>query len=299
MTATGKIGFIGLGIMGKPMARNLMKADYKLIVYDINHAPVEELAKEGAAPAGSAQEAAGEAGLVITMLPNSPHVKEALLGKNGVIQGARPGTTVIDMSSIAPLVSREMEAALREKGVAMLDAPVSGGEPGAVAGTLSIMVGGDEELFQRYRDILGCMGKNVVHVGPIGSGNVAKLSNQIVVALNIAAVSEALLLAKKAGVSPKVVYEAIRGGLAGSNVLDAKAPMMIERRFAPGFKIDLHAKDLANVLETSRQLNVPLPLTAVVMEILQSLRANGLGSEDHSAIVKFYEKMAGVEVGEK
>lgn len=299
MTATGKIGFIGLGIMGKPMARNLMKANYKLIVYDINRAPVEELAKEGAALAASPREAASEVNLVITMLPNSPHVREVLLGKNGVIHGARPGTTVIDMSSIAPLVSREMEAALREKGVAMLDAPVSGGEPGAVAGTLSIMVGGDKELFQRYRDILGCMGKSVVHVGPIGSGNVAKLSNQIVVALNIAAVSEALLLAKKAGVSPRVVYEAIRGGLAGSNVLDAKAPMMIERRFAPGFKIDLHAKDLGNVLETSRQLNVPLPLTALAMEILQSLQASGLGSEDHSAIVKFYENLAGIEVGEK
>ncbi|MCL4515516.1 MAG: 2-hydroxy-3-oxopropionate reductase [Firmicutes bacterium] len=299
MTATGKIGFIGLGIMGKPMARNLMKANYQLIVYDINRAPVEELAKEGAALAASPREAASEATLVITMLPNSPHVREVLLGKNGVIHGAKPGTTVIDMSSIAPLVSREMEAALREKGVAMLDAPVSGGEPGAVAGTLSIMVGGDRELFQRYRDILGRMGKSVVHVGPIGSGNVAKLSNQIIVALNIAAVSEALLLAEKAGVSPRVVYEAIRGGLAGSNVLDAKAPMMIERRFAPGFKIDLHAKDLGNVLETSRQLNVPLPLTALAMEILQSLQASGLGSEDHSAIVKFYEKMAGIEVGEE
>lgn len=298
MTVTEKIGFIGLGIMGKPMARNLMKAGYKLAVHNRSREPVEELAGEGATPAASPREVAGQASLIITMLPNSPDVREVLLGPNGVIEGAKPGTTVIDMSSIAPLAAREIEATLRSKGIGMLDAPVSGGEAGAIAGTLSIMVGGEETLFQRYRPVLGCMGKNIVHVGPIGSGNVAKLSNQIIVALNIAAVSEALLLAKKAGVPPKVVREAIRGGLAGSAVLEAKAPMMVERRFNPGFKIDLHAKDLGNVLETSRQLHVPLPLTAAAMEILQSLQSAGLGGEDHSAIVKFYEKMAGIQVGE-
>ncbi len=298
MTATEreKIGFIGLGIMGKPMARNLMKAGYKLVVHNRGRQPVEELAREGATPASSPREVAGQASLIITMLPNSPQVREVLLGPNGVIEGAKPGTTVIDMSSIAPLAAREIEAALRAKGIGMLDAPVSGGEPGAITGTLSIMVGGDAELLQRYREVLGCMGKSVVHVGPIGSGNVAKLANQIIAALNIAAVSEALLLARKAGVPPQVVYEAIRGGLAGSAILDAKAPMMIERRFTPGFKIDLHAKDLGNVLETSRQLHVPLPLTAAAMEILQSLQASGLGAEDHSAIVKFYEKLAGIQL---
>lgn len=293
------IGFIGLGIMGKPMARNLMKAGHSLIVHDINKAAVDELVSEGAKPASSPKEVAEQVDLIITMLPNSPHVREVLLGEKGVIEAARPGMTVIDMSSIAPLAAREMADALRAKGVDMLDAPVSGGEPGAIAGTLSVMVGGEQATFEKYRGILGCMGKSVVRVGPVGSGNVAKLANQIIVALNIAAVSEALVLAKKAGVSPTVVYEAIRGGLAGSTVLDAKAPMMIGRKFEPGFRIDLHAKDLGNVLETSRQLGVPLPLTSVVMEILQSLRADGLGGNDHGAMVKFYEKLAHVEVTEE
>lgn len=236
--------------------------------------------------------------VIITMLPNSPDVKQVVLGPDGVLEGARAGAMLIDMSSIAPLVSIEVAQKAREKGVRMMDAPVSGGEPGAIAGTLSIMVGGDPADFEAFRSLLSHMGKSVVYIGPVGSGNIAKLANQVIVALNIAAVSEALVLARKAGVSPKVVYEAIRGGLAGSAVLDAKAPLMMQRKFEPGFKIDLHIKDLANVMDTARQVGAPLPLTAVVMEMLQALKVAGQGQNDHGAIVRFYEGLAKVEVTE-
>ncbi|NPV54943.1 MAG: 2-hydroxy-3-oxopropionate reductase [Firmicutes bacterium] len=295
-TINSKVGFIGLGIMGKPMAKNLIKAGYKLVLYDINPAPVQELVSLGAEAAKSPKEVAQKTEVIITMLPNSPHVKQVVLGENGVLEGAKPGSIIIDMSSKAPLVSVEVAAKAKEKGIRMMDAPVSGGEPGAIAGTLSIMVGGDEKDFEEYRDMLLCMGKSVVRVGDIGSGNTTKLANQIIVALNIAAVSEALVLATKAGVSPKLVYDAIRGGLAGSNVLDTKAPLMMARKFDPGFKIDLHIKDLANVLETAHQVGVPVPLTAAVMEILQALKVDGKGSNDHGAIVNFYEKLAQIEV---
>lgn len=292
----GKVGFIGLGIMGRPMAKNLVKAGYRLVVHDINPAPVEELVSLGQEAARSPREVAERTDVVITMLPNSPDVRQVVLGPDGVLEGARAGTMIIDMSSIAPLVSIEVAQKAREKAVRMMDAPVSGGEPGAIAGTLSIMVGGDPDDFEEYKGLLSYMGKSVVHIGPVGSGNMAKLANQIIVALNIAAVSEALVLAKKAGVSPKLVYEAIRGGLAGSTVLDTKAPLMMQRKFEPGFKIDLHIKDLANVMDTARQVGVPLPLTAVVMEILQALKVDGQGQNDHGAIVRFYEKLANVEV---
>lgn len=249
-----KIGFIGLGIMGKPMAKNLLKAGYKLVVYDINKQPVKELVEAGAEEGLSSKDVAERTDIIITMLPNSPHVKEVILGENGVLEGARQGQIIVDMSSIAPLVSMEVAAKAKEKGVEMLDAPVSGGEPKAIDGTLSIMVGGSQEVFDKVKDILLCMGSSAVLVGDIGSGNITKLANQIIVALNIAAMSEAFVLATKAGVDPERVYQAIRGGLAGSTVLDAKAPMVMERNFKPGFRIELHIKDLMNALETDHEI---------------------------------------------
>jgi 2-hydroxy-3-oxopropionate reductase len=291
-----KIGFIGLGIMGKPMSKNLLKAGYRLVVFDANAAPMKELAAAGAETAASPKEVAEKCDVVVTMLPNSPHVRAVVLGPQGVIEGAGPGKTVIDMSSIAPLASREIASLLAEKGVEMLDAPVSGGEPKAIDGTLSVMVGGKKDVFERCYPIMKSMAASVVRVGDAGAGNVAKLANQIVVALNIAAMSEALVLAAKAGVQPDLVYQAIRGGLAGSTVLDAKAPLVMDRKFSPGFRVNLHIKDLGNVLETSREIGVPLPLTAAVMEMMQALKVDGLGDADHCSLVQHYEKMAHIEV---
>ncbi len=291
-----KTGFIGLGIMGKPMSRNLMKAGYRLVVFDTDPAPMKEVTADGAEAAESPKEVAGKCDVIVTMLPNSPHVREAVLGENGILEGASPGTTLIDMSSIAPLVSREIAGTLAEKGVEMLDAPVSGGEPKAVDGTLSVMVGGKKEVFEKCCPVMKAMAGSVVLVGDIGAGNIAKLANQIVVALHIAAMSEALVLAAKAGVRPELVYQAIRGGLAGSTVLDAKARLVMDRKFAPGFRVNLHIKDLGNVLETSREIGVPLPLTAAVMEMMQALKVDGSGDEDHCSLVKYYEKMAHIEV---
>ncbi|OQB98994.1 MAG: 2-hydroxy-3-oxopropionate reductase [Spirochaetes bacterium ADurb.Bin110] len=291
-----KVGFIGLGIMGKPMSKNLIKAGYSLVVNDVNKAAVAELVALGAEAAATAREVAEKSDVVITMLPNSPHVKQVALGENGIIEAARPGLVYIDMSSIAPLVSKEVSAKLAEKGVEMLDAPVSGGEPKAIDGTLSIMVGGKQEVFDKYYDLLKVMGSSVVRTGDIGAGNTTKLANQIIVALNIAAMSEALVLGTKAGVEPELIYNAIRGGLAGSTVLDAKAPLVMDRKFNPGFRINLHIKDLANAIETAHDVGVPLPLTASVMEILQSLKVDGMGELDHGAIIRYYEKLAKVEV---
>ena len=291
-----KIGFIGLGIMGKPMAKNLIKAGHELIVYDIIKDNIDNLVAAGAKPASSAKEVAEQCPIIITMLPNSPHVKEAVMGKNGVLEGAKPGTILIDMSSIAPLASQEICKACEEKGVKMIDAPVSGGEPKAIDGTLAIMVGGDRAVYEQVYDILMVMGSSAVYCGDIGAGNTTKLANQVVVALNIAAVSEAFMLATKAGVDPKLVFEAIKGGLAGSTVMNAKAPMIMEGNYEPGFKIDLHIKDLNNVLETGHNVGAPLPLTASVMEILQVLHADGYGQKDHSAIAKYYEKLANTEI---
>ncbi|KGT93291.1 tartronate semialdehyde reductase [Erwinia typographi] len=291
-----KIGFIGLGIMGKPMSKNLLKAGYSLVVRDNNRDNEAELVSAGATVAGSAKEVAEQSDLIITMLPNSPQVKEVLLGEDSVILGAKPGTIVIDMSSIAPLASREIHEQLAKKNIALLDAPVSGGEPKAIEGTLSVMVGGDKAVFDKCFDIMKAMAGSVVHTGEIGAGNVTKLANQVIVALNIAAMSEALTLATKAGVNPELVYQAIRGGLAGSTVLDAKAPMVMDRNFKPGFRIDLHIKDLANALDTSHGVGAQLPLTAAVMEMMQALKADGLGTADHSALACYYEKLAKVEI---
>jgi len=289
-----KIGFIGLGIMGKPMSRNLLKAGFQLVIYDIDRAPVEELKQSGAEVGASPMDVAAKTHVIITMLPNSPHVKAAVLGKDGVIEGAHKGSIVVDMSSITPIVSREISEALAQKGIRMLDAPVSGGEPKAIDGTLSIMVGGAQADFDEVLPIFKAMGSSAVLTGGSGAGSVTKLANQIIVQLNIAAVSEALVMATKAGVDPELVYKAIRGGLAGSTVLDAKAPLMLDRKFDPGGRISMNLKDIANVLETSHEIGVPLPLTAVVMEILQALKADGMGNLDHGAIVRFYEKLAHV-----
>lgn len=291
-----KIGFIGLGIMGKPMSRNLLKAGFQLVIYDIDKAPVEELKQAGAEVGASPMDVAAKTHVIITMLPNSPHVKAAVLGKDGVIEGAHKGSIVVDMSSITPIVSREISEALAQKGIRMLDAPVSGGEPKAIDGSLSIMVGGAQADFDEVLPIFKAMGSSAVLTGGSGAGSVTKLANQIIVQLNIAAVSEALVMATKAGVDPELVYKAIRGGLAGSTVLDAKAPLMLDREFDPGGRISTNLKDIANVLETSHEIGVPLPLTAVVMEILQALKADGMGNLDHGAIVRFYEKLAHVEV---
>lgn len=291
-----KIGFIGLGIMGKPMAKNLLKAGYELTVFDVNKTAVDELVSAGATGASSARQTAKAAEVVLTMLPNSPHVKSVMLGEQGVGSAMEKGSTFIDMSSINPIASREIAAELQKYGVEMLDAPVSGGEPKAIDATLSFMVGGKEEIFNKYADMLGKMGASVVRCGEIGAGNVTKLCNQIVVAVNIAAVSEALMLGQKAGVSPESIYKAIRGGLAGSTVMDAKVPMILERNFNPGFKIDLHIKDLNNVLETAKTVDSPMLMTNQVMEMMKVLHSDGEGQSDHSAIVKFYEKLTGTEV---
>ena len=291
-----KVGFIGLGIMGKPMSKNLLKAGYELVVFDFNKDAVNEVTGCGAVSAASGREVAEQCGVVITMVPNSPHVRAAVLGENGVADGAKPGTVLIDMSSIDPTESKAIGAELAKKGIDMLDAPVSGGEPKAIDGTLSVMVGGKKELFDKYYDMLMVMAGSVVYVGELGSGNVAKLANQIVVAVNIAAVSEALTFAKKAGTDPELVYQAIRGGLAGSTVMDAKAPMMLGRNFKPGFRIELHIKDLNNALNAAHAISSPVPLIGQLMEIMQGLKADGYEKEDHASIVKYYEKIANTTV---
>ena len=290
-----KVGFIGLGIMGRPMAKNLLKAGYSLVVHD-KFAKHDDLIALGATACASNKEVAALSDVIITMLPNSPHVREAVLGKDGIVDGAKPGSILVDMSSIAPAVSQELCAAVKEKGIVMLDAPVSGGEPKAIEGTLAIMVGGAEDAFETVKPILEKMGTSVVHVGDIGAGNVTKLANQIIVALNIAAVSEAFVLATKAGVKPEAVFNAIKGGLAGSTVMNAKIPMIMDGNFKPGFRVELHIKDLQNALDTAHALNVPVPLTANVMETLQALKSDDLGASDHSAIVRYYEKLARIEV---
>lgn len=291
-----KIGFIGLGIMGTPMAKNLLGAGHELVVYDRSEEKMGEVVKAGAKGAASSREVAEKCRLVITMVPNSPHVKAAVLGKDGVLEGAKAGDILIDMSSIAPLASQEVYKACKEKGVRMIDAPVSGGEPKAIDGTLSIMVGGDRETFDEVYDVLMVMGGSAVYCGDSGAGNMTKLANQIIVAVNIAAVSEAFMLASKAGVDPEKVFDAIRGGLAGSTVMEAKVPKILGRDFSPGFRIDLHIKDLNNAIETGHGVGAPLFLTTQVQEMLERLHFDGCGSDDHSAIAKYYEKLCGSEI---
>ncbi len=290
------VGFVGLGIMGRPMAKNLLTAGYSVTVYDVVGSAMEELVAEGATGASSAREAAEASSVTITMVPDSPQSEAAILGPDGVLEGTSEGNGIIDMSSIAPGTSQKIGAACDAGGVAFLDAPVSGGEPKAVDGTLAIMVGGNQDVFDKHKSLLDIMGSSVVLCGGYGAGNTTKLANQIIVAVNIEAVSEALVLAKKAGLDPAVVYDAIKGGLAGSTVLDAKGSMMIAGNFAPGFRIKLHQKDLNNALITGKELGVPLPVTALVQQMIGSLMNDGKGESDHSAIANFIEDMAGTTI---
>jgi 2-hydroxy-3-oxopropionate reductase len=288
------IGFIGLGIMGRPMARNLLKAGYPLVVHSRSRGPVDEIAKAGAKVGTSPRDVASQSDVVITMLPNSPDVEQVVLGRDGVIEGARPGKVLLDMSTISPLVSQKIGAALAEKSVNMLDAPVSGGEKGAIDGVLSIMVGGDKAMFEKVLPILQAMGKTITHLGPLGAGGFTKLANQIIVAVNLTALGEALTLAKKAGLDRKLTLTALAGGLAGSKCLDQKKPNYLADTYNPGFKIDLHYKDLGLIMESARALGVPLPATAVVQELFSALRVKGRGGLDHSAVITLLEDLAGL-----
>ena len=292
-----KIGFVGLGIMGKPMAKNLLKAGYDVTVTTHKQAVIDEMVAAGAKAAKNAKDEIEQGcDVIITMLPNSPQVKEVALGKDGILDAKKSGITLIDMSSIDPVESKTVGAKLAEAGIDMLDAPVSGGEPKAIDGTLSVMVGGKKETFDKFYDVMMAMAGSVVYVGPLGSGNVAKLANQMIVASNIGIVAEALTFAKKAGTDPELVYQAIRGGLAGSTVLDAKAPMMLSGNYKPGFRIDLHIKDLTNALNASHAINMPVPMTAHMMEVMQELKNHDEGSNDHDDIVKYYERMTPVSI---
>ncbi|MFW6195097.1 MAG: 2-hydroxy-3-oxopropionate reductase [Chloroflexota bacterium] len=291
-----RVGFVGLGIMGKPMARNLVNEGYEVTVYDLNSEPVEELVTDGAKMASSPASVAENSDLTITMVPNSPHSQAAILGQDGVLSGASRGHLVVDMSSIAPLVSQDIAKACQDAGVDFLDAPVSGGEPGAVAGTLAIMVGGEQKAFDRAKPLFDIMGNSAVLCGPVGAGGFTKLANQICVAANIKGLAEALVLTSKAGLDPETVFNAIKGGLAGSNVMNAKAPMMFGRNFQPGFRIELHLKDINNTMDTAQELNLPLEMTAHLQQVLKTLVNDGKGTLDHAGILQYIEQQAHVEV---
>ena len=292
-----KIGFIGLGIMGNPMVKNIIKGGYTDVLVNGRHQDVLDEMEACGAKSATYGEIGRQCDVVMTMLPNSPQVKEVMLGENGVAAYMREGSIFIDMSSINPVASKEIAAVLAQKNIDMLDAPVSGGEPKAMDGTLSFMVGGKEELVEVYRPLLETMGSSVVRCGEVGAGNTTKLANQIIVACNIQALSEALTLAQKAGVDPELVFQAIRGGLAGSTVMDAKAPMMIAGNDKPGFKIDLHIKDLNNALDCAHTVGAPLPMTAEVQEIMQWMHNHEGGQKDHSAIVQYYEYLTDIRIG--
>lgn len=293
------IGFIGLGIMGMPMARNLIKAGHRLTVYDLSAAPVEQLVADGASKGTSSKDVASRSEVTITMLPDGPEVEEAVLGTEGALLGAAPGSVIVDMSSISPIVARKVGEACAQRGVRFMDAPVSGGEPKAIEGTLAIMAGGERETFERLQPLFSLMGSSAVLAGPVGAGNVTKLANQIIVAVNIAAMGEALVLATKAGLDPDIVFNAIKGGLAGSAVLHAKAPLLISRNFKPGFKIRLHHKDLRNALSAAEAMKVPVPFTSLAQQAICSLINSGRGDLDHGAIATFIEDMAKTEVKRK
>jgi 2-hydroxy-3-oxopropionate reductase len=293
---SSKIGFVGLGIMGKPMAKNLLKAGHQVTVYDIMPAGMDEVAAAGAQKGASPKDVAAKTDIIITMVPDGPEVEQAVLGPNGVLEGAKKGAIIIDMSSINPTVSQKVGAACEAKGIEFLDAPVSGGEPKAIDGTLAIMVGGKKDVFEKIEPILKQMGSTVTLTGKIGAGNVTKLANQIMVACNIAAMGEALVLATKAGLDPEVVFNAVKAGLAGSTVLNVKAPMVYGRNFKPGFRIRLHQKDLRNALQAAESMKVSLPLTSAVQNMLIDLMNNGKGDLDHSALVHVTEKASAVEV---
>ncbi len=291
-----KVGFIGLGIMGKPMARNLMEAGYELTVHNRSPEKAEELGEAGATVAASPREAAENSDVVITMLPDSPQVREVVAGEDGVLEGIGEGSLLIDMSTISPVVTEELAEAVKQKGASMLDAPVSGGDVGAIEGTLSIMVGGDEEDFERARPLFEAMGKTVTHVGPTGAGQVVKAANQIVVALTIEAVSEALVLGSKGGVAPEKILEVLSGGLAGNKVMEVKREKFLTHKFDPGFRSELHHKDLGIALAAGREYGVVLPVTALVDQMLLSMRRKGWGGEDHSALLRVIEDLSQHEI---
>lgn len=291
------LGFIGLGIMGRPMLNNLLKAGHTVVAYGRSAAKLDACVANGAQRGTSNSDVAARSEFIFTMLPDGPEVEQVILGADGVLEGARPGTLIIDMSSINPLVSQKIAAAVFPKNIGFLDAPVSGGEPKAIEGTLAIMVGGSESSYVLAEPLLKCMGSTVTHVGPVGAGNVTKLANQIIVACNIAAMGEALALSTRCGLDPHVVVGAIKNGLAASAVLNVKGPMVIARNFKPGFKIRLHQKDLRNALLTAKANGVSLPITTVLQEMLTSLVHEGKGELDHSAIVTYTETLSGVEIG--
>jgi 2-hydroxy-3-oxopropionate reductase len=293
-----KIGFVGTGIMGKPMVKNLLKAGYPVLCYDVLPDPLKELAAAGASLAGSSKEVAERSEVVITMLPNSPHVEQAVLGPKGILEGARSGLLLLDMSTISPIVSQKVAAEVAKKGVKMLDAPVSGGEKGAIEGTLSIMVGGERAVFDKVLPVFQAMGKTITYIGPIGSGGFVKLANQIIVAINLTAIAEALVLGTKAGVELELMINALSGGLAGSRCLDQKRNNYLQHAFQPGFKIDLHYKDLNLIMESAESLGVPLPTTALVRELFSALRVKGRGQMDHSGVITLLEELASVKVGQ-
>jgi len=291
------IGFIGLGVMGKPMARNLLAAGHELVIYSRTRADVDELAAEGATSAAAPREVGERADVTITMLPDSPQVEEVLAGDDGVLAAANPGSLVIDMSTISPVVTRAVAALAGDRQVGYVDAPVSGGDVGAREGTLSIMAGGSEEDFDRARPLLEALGKTIVHVGPVGAGQVVKACNQVVVALTIEAVSEALVLGSKAGVDPATIIQVLSGGLAANRVMEVRGRNFLEHDFEPGFRIDLHHKDLGIALATAREYGVALPATAAASEMLQALRTRGRGDRDHSALLTLIEDLAQHTIG--
>ncbi|CAN5631712.1 MAG: 2-hydroxy-3-oxopropionate reductase [Rubrobacteraceae bacterium] len=292
-----RIGFVGLGIMGGPMAKNLMEADYELVLYNRTKEKAEEIAGDGATVADSPREVAENSDIIITMLPDSPQVEVILAGEGGVLEGLGEGSLVVDMSTISPVVTKVLAEKVEERGASMLDAPVSGGDVGAQQGELSIMVGGSEEDFERARPLFDVMGRAATHVGPVGAGQVVKACNQIVVALTIEAVSEALVLGSKAGVKPEKVVEALSGGLAGSAVMEAKKEKFFDHDFDPGFRVELHHKDLGIALAAGREYGVTLPVTAVVDQMLQDLQMKGRGDRDHSALLTLIEDSSGHEIG--
>ena len=291
------IGFVGLGIMGKPMARNLAAAGHALVVHDHKRSAMEELEREGAESAADPRAVAERSDVVITMLPDSPQVEEVVNGEQGLLRAARAGSLIVDMSTISPTVTEELAAAAREQGVGYVDAPVSGGDVGAQQGTLSIMAGGSEEDFARAKPLFEALGKTIVHVGPVGSGQVVKACNQVVVALTIEAVSEALVLGSRAGVDPATIIEVLSGGLAANKVMEVRGRNFLEHDFTPGFRIDLHHKDLGIALATAREYGVALPNTAAVDQMLQALRSNGRGDRDHSALLTHIEDLAQHTIG--
>jgi len=289
------VGFIGLGIMGKPMAENLIEAGYDLVAYNRTREKAEEL--DDATVSDTPREVAEQSDVIVTMLPDSPQVEEVLAGEDGVLEGVEDGDLIVDMSTITPVVTEELFEKAKERGASMLDAPVSGGDVGAIEGALSIMVGGSEEDFERALPLFEVMGGTVTHVGPVGTGQVVKAANQIVVALTIEAVSEALVLGSKGGVAPDKILDVLGGGLAGNKVMEVKREKMLEHSFDPGFRVELHHKDLGIALAAGREYGVTLPVTAIVDQMLEALKMRGRGDQDHSALLTLIEESSGHEIG--